>query len=105
KDTADPITTISLDEDLISLVIGTSQTLTATTDASVDASDIDWYSDNSEIATVVGGKVSAVGAGRTVVSAKIGNSTAFCDVIVTEEIVPVTGVILNKDQLELKIGD
>lgn len=98
-------TTISLDEDVISLVLGTSQTLTATITPPVSTSEIIWSSSNTDVATVNGGVVQSVGLGKAVINAKIGNSTSFCDVIVTDELVPVTGVSLNKTDLEMRVGD
>lgn len=99
------ITTISLDKNVISLVLNTSQTLTATIDPPGSDSNIVWTSSNPEIAAVVDGTVTATGLGKTVISAKFGNSAAFCDVFVTKVIVPVSAVSLNKSQLEMKIGD
>ena len=99
------VTTISLDENVISLVLNTSQTLMPTMDPTGSASNINWTSSNPEIATVVDGTVTATGLGKTVISAKISNSAAFCDVFVTKVIVPVTAVTLDKSQLEMKIGD
>ncbi len=98
-------TTISLDEDVISLVLGTSQTLTATIIPPISTSEIIWSSSNTDVATVNGGVVQSVGLGKAVINAKIGNSTSFCDVIVTDELVPVTGVSLNKTDLEMRVGD
>ena len=98
-------TTISLDEDVISLVLGTSQTLTATITPPIPTSEIIWSSSNTDVATVNGGVVQSVGLGKAVINAKIGNSTSFCDVIVTNELIPVTGVSLNKTDLEMRVGD
>ena len=47
-------------------------------------SDIEWSSEDEEIATVVGGKVKAISSGETVISAIVGNTTLECLVVVTE---------------------
>ena len=47
-------------------------------------SDIEWISEDEEIATVVGGKVKAISSGETVISAIVGNTTLECLVVVTE---------------------
>lgn len=99
-------TTISLDEDVISLVKGTSQRLIPTIEPPAATSAIIWSSSNTEVATVNGdGVVQSIGEGKAIINAKIGNSTAFCDVIVTDQPVPVRGIILNKINLEMRVGD
>ncbi|OJV90016.1 MAG: hypothetical protein BGO34_08055 [Bacteroidia bacterium 44-10] len=105
KEEANLPATITLDKDVISLVLGTSETLTPTVTPSVPNPDIIWTSSNPEVAIVTGGKVQSVGIGRAVINAKMGNSTSFCDVIVTDEFIPVTGISLNKTDLEMRIGD
>ena len=105
KEDATTITKITLNENVISLVLGNSQTLTATIDPPAAASDIVWSSSDQSVATVIDGKVTTVGLGKAVINAKIANSTAFCDVFVTKENIPVTGIFLNKNAMEMKVGD
>ena len=100
------LTTISLDENVISLVLGTSQTLIPRIEPPASTSAIVWSSNNPEVAIVnEEGLVQAVGLGKTVINAKIGNSTSFCDVIVTDQVVPVRGITLDKISLGMRVGD
>ena len=95
-----PISGISLNKDNIELYIGETETLTATispTDASLKE-PIEWSSSNESIATVDGGKITAVGKGTAKITAKAGGKSASCSVTVLK---PVSGISLNKTTLEL----
>lgn len=106
KDEESIPTIISLDENVISLVKGTSQTLIPTIVPPASTSDVIWSSSNLEVATVnEKGLVQAISKGNAVINAKIGNSTSFCDVFVTDEAVPVRGIFVNKVILEMRVGD
>lgn len=106
KDDESIPTIISLDENVISLVMGTSQTLIPTIVPPASTSDVIWSSSNPEVATVnAQGLVQAIGMGNAVINAKIGSSTSFCDVFVTDEAVPVRGIFVNKSILEMRMGD
>ena len=94
---------VVLDKDLVSLVIGTSETLVATVTPNTAA--VTWNSGNAEVATVENGVVKAVGVGQTVINAKAGNSIAVCDIIVTVVPVPVVSISLQKTELLMAIGD
>lgn len=94
--------TVSLSEEVISLIAGTEQTLTATVTPA--GSNIEWFSNKPHIATVTEGVVKAIEEGKAKIVAKSGNTTAICEVIVTNEAIRVTGVTLNKTELELKEG-
>ena len=96
---------ISLNEEVISLVVGNEKTLTATVTPQVPNSEITWYSNKTHVVSVNGGVVRAVGAGNAKVVAQTGNSIAICEVIVTNTIVSVKGISLNKSELEMRIGD
>ncbi len=96
---------ITLSEDVISLVAGTEYTLNATVTPSVTSSEVVWLSNKTHVATVNGGIVKALDEGKAKIVAKIGNISAICEVIVTKVAVPVTGISLNKTELEMKIGD
>ena len=95
-----PISGISLNKDNIELYIGETETLTATispADASLKE-PIEWSSSNESTATVEGGKITAVGKGTAIITAKAGGKSASCSVTVLK---PVSGISLDKTSLEL----
>lgn len=94
---------VVLDKDLVSLVIGTSETLNAT--VTPNSTPVTWISGNPEVATVENGVVRAVGVGNTVINAKAGNCIAVCDIIVTVVPIPVVSIHLQKTELLMAAGD
>lgn len=101
-----PVTGVTLNKTELALVVGGSETLTATV-APENATNktVKWTSSDQKIATVdESGKVTAVAAGTATVTATTedGGKTAACKVTVTG--VPVTGVTLNKTTLALTAG-
>ena len=107
KDYEIDVKTITLDKTNISLVIGSTEQLTATISPS-NALDktITWSTNNSSIATVENGLVTAVGAGSAIITATASNGiTATCNVTVTATAVSVTSVSLNKTTSSIEIGD
>ena len=98
-----PATGISLDRKSLELEKGKSQKLVATISPS-DSTEktVIWSSDNPNIATVDDeGIVMANAKGTTKITAKIGNSSASCNVTVTQ---PIEGISLNKTILNLERG-
>ncbi len=80
---ADPITEITLDKTALLIMIGNTETLTA----SVSNKKVNWTSSNEQVATVQDGIVTAVSEGTAdiTVSLKENNSiSALCKVTVTE---------------------
>ena len=82
-----PVTDVSLDKTTLELCTGNTATLIATVtpdDATNKA--VTWESSNAEVATVEGGKVTAVGAGEAniTVTTEDGSHTATCKVKVTQ---------------------
>ena len=77
---------VSLDKASLEMNVGDEETLTATV-APADADDksVIWSSDNTDVATVANGKVTAVGAGEATITVKTndGGFTAACAVTVT----------------------
>ena len=101
------VTGITLDKSSLTLNEGEYETLTATVKPD-DATDktITWKSDNDKIAAVdANGKVTAVAAGSTTITAKAGEKSATCSITVNEKKVEVTEITLNKTTLSLIIGD
>lgn len=93
---------IKLNKSSTTLYIGDNEMLAAT--AIPSGSAVTWSTSDSQIATVSGGKTTAVGAGTATITAKITvngkNYSASCKVTVN-----TCGVTLSKSSLSLYIGD
>ncbi len=103
------VTSVSLGRSTLNMIEGDSETLTATVfpDNATDKA-VSWKSSNTGVATVDGsGKVSAVKAGTATITVTTnnGSKTATCTVTVTAKKIPVTGVSLDKESLEVFVGD
>ena len=101
-----PVSGISFEKDDITLNRGTSQTLKPVI-APKNATDqsLDWVSSDETVASVtMDGKVTAVGAGQAIITAKTndGGFTAHCKVTV---VVSISKVQLDKDAVTLKKGE
>lgn len=77
------VESVTLNKTELTLEVGGEETLIATV-APDDATDkaVTWSSDNTAVATVNNGKVTAVAAGTATVTAKAGDKTATCAVTV-----------------------
>ncbi len=104
-----PVTGVTLDQEELTLAAGESETLTATVAPdNATNKELAWKSSDQGIAKVDGkGKVTAVkeGTATITVTTKDGNKTATCKVTVTAAKVPVTGVALDQNELELRAGE
>ena len=99
-----PVTSISLNANLISLAKGSFAVLTATVSPE-DAMDktVQWRSDNPAVATVdQNGKVSAIDVGKAKITASAGGFSATCSIICIS--IPVSSVVLDKTSLSLAKG-
>lgn len=97
-----PVTGITLNHSTLSLAVGGSVALTAalTPENATDA--VVWSSNNTEIAEVSNnGTVTAKALGTATITAMVGSYTATCEVTVA---VPVTGVTLDKETMNLTAG-
>ena len=109
-----PVSGISLDKTTLEIPIDGFETLTASIIPS-DATpreEIKWSSSNTQVATVDGGKVTAVGIGNTTISGSLEGFTAECNVSVKGmeyekvsitdltpvEILPVIGQVESGDK-------
>ena len=100
------VESVTLDKNSLELKAGNNATLTATVSPEgATNKDVTWTSDNPEVATVEGGKVTAVSEGTAIITAKAGDKTATCTVTVTKADVAVESVTLDKTSLELKVGN
>ena len=95
--------------DITYTILNTGETLTLTATVKPDnATDktVTWSSSNSSVATVdANGKVTAVAQGTAIVTAKAGDKTATCTVIVMKTDIPVESITLDKYYLELTEGE
>lgn len=101
------VTGVSLSKTTLTMEVGDSEQITATVSPN-NATDktVSWKSDNTGVATVDDGKITAVAAGTAVitVTTKDGGKTATCTVTVNPATVAVTGVSLDKTTLKLTVG-
>lgn len=103
-----PVTGVTLDKSTLSMQVGDSQKLTSTVRPSnATNQSVKWLASNDNI-TVSNGTVTAKSTGRAVVTVQTddGGYTATCDATIQKkvpEIVPVTGVELNKSQMTLEV--
>lgn len=99
------VTSIAIDKTSLELNVGDEETLTATVaPANADDKSVIWSSDNTGVATVANGKVTAVGAGEATITAKAndGGFTATCTVTVTApgiEYLPMAAVAKLPDMI------
>ncbi|MBO7617636.1 MAG: Ig domain-containing protein [Bacteroidales bacterium] len=99
-----PVTSISLDNNLLLLTKGSVAVLTAIVSPD-DATDktVKWSSNNPSVASVdQNGRVTAVDAGDAVITASAGGFSATCSVYCLN--IPVSAVVLNKTSLSLARG-
>lgn len=97
--------TVTLNKGLISnLPVGSQQTLKATVTPEEFSASVVWSSDNEEVAVVSKeGVVTGVAPGEAVITAKVGESSATCKVVVTA--VKPTSIALNMPELDLEVAD
>ena len=103
-----PVTGVSLDKTTATLTEGETLTLTATVNPSnATNKNVSWKSSNTSVATVSGGKVTALKAGSATitVTTEDGSKTATCSVTVNAKVYPVTSVSLNKSTATLTEGE
>ncbi len=102
-----PVTNVTLNKTTLILAkVGNSETLTATYSPldTTDSPNVRWYSDNTKVATVTNGKVTAVGTGTATIRATVGKKSTTCMVTVPQQAIPLVGISLNKTVLKLEKG-
>ncbi|MCK8060335.1 MULTISPECIES: Ig domain-containing protein [unclassified Fusibacter] len=101
------VTGITLDKSTQSMDTGSSFTLNASL-APIEATDqsVTWSSSNSAVATVNNGLVTGISQGTAVitVTSTDGNYTATCTVTVTDPVIHVASVGLDKTNVDMIIG-
>ena len=100
------VTSVSLDKTSLEMEEGEEISLTATVKPD-DATDktVSWTSENTDVATVKDGKVTAVKEGTSVITAKAGEKTATCKVTVKKAFVAVTSISLDNSALAMKVNE
>ena len=104
-----PVTGISLSTTTLNLIEGNSSTLTAIiSPTNATNQNVVWSTNDSSVATVSNGVVTAVSAGSATITASTvdGNYTANCSITVSASTVGVTGVSLSVHSIEMSsIGE
>lgn len=92
---------VSLNQSNVSLNIGDTEELKATVLPSNAIQEIIWYSNDTKVATVANGKITAIGAGTTTIIAasREGGKIGSCNVTVAPK--NVESISLNKTTLSL----
>ncbi|MCL2023744.1 MAG: Ig-like domain-containing protein, partial [Oscillospiraceae bacterium] len=101
------VSEITLNKTSTSIVVGATETLTATVEPSTAVNPtLSWASSDINVATVDSdGEITAIGNGVATITASSTDGTgisASCEVTVWT---PVSGILLNKTSLPLQVGD
>lgn len=98
-------TSVSID-DLMTLTVGESKTLTPTLEPSNTSTTYTWKSDNPQVATVnSSGKVTAIKKGYARITVTTANELSdYCEVTVKEQVVEPTSISLT-ECLDMVVGD
>jgi Bacterial surface proteins containing Ig-like domains len=103
-----PVTGVTLNKQELTLDVNDTETLIATVNPTIaDNKEVMWSSSDENIATVDAlGLITAIAQGNAVITATTvdGGFTATCAITVTEPVIYVTGVILNKETTTLAVG-
>ena len=98
------ITGITLHKNQILLGVGYSENIKYSISDGLNSSSIIWTSTNEKVAIVQNGKVTAITEGSAIITASINGKKATCKIIVSSDYVPVKGINLNKNNLNILIG-
>ena len=100
------VISINLDKASLEMVEGDTETLTASI-LPDDATDktVTWTSSEKGVATVKGGLVSAISPGTATITAKAGDVTAICNIVVQKKNISVESVELDKTELSLFVDE
>ena len=100
------VSSISLNKEELDLVEGDQETLVATV-MPENATDkaVEWTTSAPDIATVDGGKITAIKEGAAIITAKAGEHSTTCKVVVSKMVIAVESIELNRTSVELIEGD
>ena len=101
------VTAVSVEPSAVALDPGETTSLTATvTPAGAADKSVSWSSGNEAVATVdASGVVTAIKPGEAVITATTTDGSFTSSCTVTVNAIPVTGVTLDKTEVELKVGN
>jgi uncharacterized protein YjdB len=103
-----PATGVTIDKETVELVEGEIVTLVATV-APENSTEkaVEWSTSDAKVATVEGGKVTAVAQGTATITVKTkdGGKTATCKVTVSAKAVPVEGISFTKENVSVTEGE
>lgn len=101
------VQSVRLSASSLELVTGECQMLTATVlPENATVQNTEWKSSNKNIARVSkGGLVTAVSPGTCDISVMVGSVSASCHVVVSEAVVPVSSVVLDRETANIYIYD
>ncbi|MDE6480675.1 MAG: Ig-like domain-containing protein [Muribaculaceae bacterium] len=102
-----PVTGITLDKKNADMLTGATLQLNATiTPEDASSKEIKWTSSDNNIATVsTKGLVTAKKAGKVTITATSNKFTATCEITITDPVVDVEGITLDKTALSMTEGD
>lgn len=105
-------TTTEIDKTQVTLKTGETESLVTTVfPENATNKNIEWTSDNEEVATVSNGVITGIAEGTAIITVKTvdGDYTKTCTVTVTEDevenVIQVTGIELDKTNITLKKGE
>lgn len=95
-------TTLAISQNSLGLITGATAQLTTVVNNAATGTEITWTSSNPAVATVdQTGKVTAVSAGTTYITAALGTLTEYCTVNVTNSEVAATSVSISPSSTSL----
>lgn len=97
-------TGVSIDAELLSMDVGTTQMLSATVTPINTTQSLNWYTENENVAVVINGLITAVADGTTRIIAACGNFSDFITVTVTDPTVCKSITIISPDVAYGTIG-
>lgn len=97
---------LTLDRPQLTLAVGQTYRLTATLQPETDGAVFAWSSDNETVATVTDGLVEARAEGSATVTVRWADAAqASCQVSVSNDVVAVTGIALDRTTLDMEVGE
>ena len=96
---------ITLKKNQTTLGVGYSENLKYNLSSELNSANVIWTSSNSKVVTVQNGKITAISNGTAIITASINGYSTTCTVTVSNSYVPVKGISLNKNNLNILIGN